>query len=178
MTDPADEQRVTAWLEVLDDATYYELLGVLEIADDREIKRAFHDFALAFHPDQHTSASELQRENVRAVFRRGAEAYRVLSDPGLRAKYDMALAKGHVRLEADEIPKGPAVAEGAKALEDLVRTPAAKRHAQRADDYISTGDLRAAMKELKLAQFEDGGENAELTERIDALDLALFAMGD
>jgi len=44
---------------------------------------------------------------------------------------------------------------------------------------ISEGDLTGAKRELMLALREDSadGANHELAERLDALDLALFAMG-
>jgi len=41
---------------------------------------------------------------------------------------------------------------------------------------ISNGDLRSAKRELQMALREDG-ENPDLVERLDAIDLALFAMG-
>lgn len=107
MNDPDQDEliaRLEAWADVLDDSTYYELLGVLDIADERSIKQAFHEFALSFHPDSHLEADGERLELVRRVFKRGAEAYRVLMDPGLRSKYDLALAQGHLRLEAGEIP--------------------------------------------------------------------------
>ncbi len=169
---------LTRWDEILDDASYYELLGVLEIADDTAIKVAFHDFALAFHPDRHGGASEAELTLVRRVFRRGAEAYRVLMDPALRAKYDLALARGHLRLQDGELPQGPPPGiSDITTLEELCQHPAAKLHARRAEDHLTEGDLQAAKRELKLALYLDGA-NAELEERIDAIDLALFAMGD
>jgi DnaJ-class molecular chaperone len=178
--DPDLLRKATSWDAVLDESSYYELLGVLDIADASAIKAAFHQFALAFHPDSHVGASEQLLARVRRVFKRGAEAYRVLSDPGLRAKYDMALAQGHLRLEAGEIPKGvEPFAGGLKSLEDLCKTAAGKRHARRSDEYISAGDMRSAQRELKLAVHQEGqGHDPELLERLDALDLALFAMGD
>ena len=101
----------------------------------------------------------------------------MLSDAGLRAKYDMAVAKGHLRLESGDIPKNATVG-GLQSLEDLAESAAAKLCARRADAYLNAGDMAAAKKELKMALYHDGNENAELEERIDAVDLAMFAMGD
>ena len=178
--DPALVEKAARWDAVLDDSSYYELLGLLDIADPSSIKAAFHQFALAFHPDSHIGASPGLLSQVRRIFKRGAEAYRVLSDPGLRTRYDLAIAQGHLRLEAGEIPKGvEALAGGLKSLADLCKTGAGKRHADRAEDYIEAGDLRSALRELKLAAHQEGkGHDPELSERVDALDLALFAMGD
>jgi len=58
----------------------------------------------------------------------------------------------------------------------LCRTASARRFASRADELISGGDHSGAKRELMLALREDG-DNPELAERLDALDLALFAMG-
>lgn len=168
--------RLLQWCEVIDESSYYEILGVLEGADALAVKSAFHKFALAFHPDNHLDAPDEVRDAARLVFRRGAEAYRVLSDAGLRAKYDLSLARGHLRLASGEIPK--AALDGAlQSLEDVARTAAAKLCARRADGYLGAGDLAAAKRELKMALHHDGS-NPELEERIDAVDLAMFAMGD
>jgi len=172
----ADIERLYEWAAMLDAANYYELLGVLEIADDAAIKEAFHEFAVAFHPDAHTDYDAHATELSRQVFQRGAEAYRVLSHPMLRPRYDLALAKGQLRLGGSEVPRVANVGVGAKSLDELCRTASAKRYASRADQLISEGDLSGAKRELMLALREDG-PNPELAERLDALDLALFAMG-
>src|SRR6187549_169503 len=92
LADEADIERVYEWAAVLDASSYYELLGLLEIADDDAVKVAFHEFALAFHPDAHVDYDGPTAEVSRQVFQRGAEAYRVLSHPVLRARYDLSLA--------------------------------------------------------------------------------------
>jgi len=176
LAEQADVERVYEWAEVLDASTYYELLGLLEIADDVAIKAAFHEFALAFHPDAHLDYDPHTAEISRHVFQRGAEAYRVLSHPTLRPRYDLALAKGQLRLGGSEVPRVANVGVGAKSLDELCRTASARRFASRADELISGGDLSGAKRELMLALREDG-DNPELAERLDALDLALFAMG-
>ena len=176
LAEQANIERVYEWAAVLDDSTYYELLGVLEIADDAAIKVAFHEFALAFHPDAHLEYDFHTAGVLRQVFQRGAEAYRVLSHPELRPRYDLALAKGQLRLGGSDVPRVANVGVGAKSLDELCRTASAKRFAMRADELISQGDLTGAKRELMLAIREDGA-NPELAERLDALDLALFAMG-
>ncbi|HEY4105430.1 MAG TPA: J domain-containing protein [Polyangiaceae bacterium] len=176
LADEADIERVYEWASVLDHSSYYELLGVLEIADDASIKAAFHDFALAFHPDAHLDYDTDTAVVCRRVFQRGAEAYRVLSHPELRPRYDLALAKGQLRLGGSDVPRVANVGVGAKSLDELCKTASARLYASRADALISEGDLAGAKRELMLALREDG-ENPDLAERLDALDLALFAMG-
>ena len=176
LADDAQIERVYEWAAVLDESTYYEILSVLEIADDASIKTAFHEFALAFHPDAHLDFDAETASVCRLVFQRGAEAYRVLSHPELRPRYDLALAKGQLRLGGADVPRVANVGVGAKSLDELCQSAAARLYASRADALISQGDLQGAKRELMLALREDGN-NPELAERLDALDLALFAMG-
>jgi DnaJ-class molecular chaperone len=43
---------------------YYGILGVAENADDNEIKKAYRKYAIKWHPDKHSSASEKEREEA------------------------------------------------------------------------------------------------------------------
>src|SRR5579859_5746248 len=83
---------VLAWLRVLDDLTYYELFGVDAQASADEVRAAFHVFCDTFHPDRHFSRPAAQRQALATIFKRGTEAYVVLSDIGLRAHYDAQIA--------------------------------------------------------------------------------------
>jgi curved DNA-binding protein CbpA len=167
---PIGQERLHAWDEVLDDATYYEILGVLDIADPDAIRRAFHDFSLAFHPDAQPRGDEEARAIALRIFRRGVEAYRALSVPEQRAAYDLALAKGQVRLGEGPSTRvedrGPGAA---RSLDELCRSAGAKLYAKRAEDLITAGDLRAATHELLRALRAEDGDNPELAERIAAL---------
>lgn len=58
---------------------YYELLGVARGASADDIKKAFRRKAHKLHPDKGGDAEEFKKVN---------EAYRVLSDPELKARYD------------------------------------------------------------------------------------------
>jgi molecular chaperone DnaJ len=66
--------------------TYYEILGVPADASDREIKEAYRLLARKIHPDVCGEAGTEDR------FKQVNEAYRILSDPGERGRYD---ALGH-----------------------------------------------------------------------------------
>jgi curved DNA-binding protein CbpA len=166
---------IEAWDDTIDASTYYEILGILEIADDGAIKNAYREFARAFHPDAHPDANAEVAGMLRRIFQRGVEAYRTLSDPKLRAAYDMALARGAIRMKDSQLP--PQMLGGAKSLEDLCATMSAKLAARKADELITKGDLSAAKRELMMAIVHDGGGNTELAERLDALDLLMFAKG-
>jgi curved DNA-binding protein CbpA len=174
--DPQDIERIFEWDELLDRSSYYEVLGLLEIADTGAVRKAFHEFAVAFHPDAFPEADQETADALLRVFQRGAEAYRVLSRPDTRAEYDLALAKGQLRLDGTIAPPPLARNSDIRSLDELCRSPGARRYAKRAEELISNGDLPSAKRELQMALREDG-ENADLAERLDALDLALFAMG-
>ena len=174
--DLQDIERIFEWDALIDQSSYYEVLGLLEIADASAIRKAFHEFATAFHPDAFPQADDETADALRRVFQRGAEAYRVLSRPESRADYDLALAKGQLRLDATIAPPPLARNSDIRSLDELCRSPGARRYAKKAEELISNGDLTAAKRELQMALREDG-ENSDLAERLDAIDLALYAMG-
>lgn len=62
---------------------YYEVLGVGRGATQDDIKRAYRDLALRYHPDKNGSK---EAENL---FKRVNEAYAVLGDPEKRRQYDV-----------------------------------------------------------------------------------------
>jgi curved DNA-binding protein CbpA len=69
---------------------HYQLLGVARGASREEIAQAWRRRARAEHPDSRPG----QAGDAAGRFRALAEAYRVLGDPGRRAAYDRALARG------------------------------------------------------------------------------------
>ncbi|MBS4027314.1 MAG: molecular chaperone DnaJ [Ignavibacteriales bacterium] len=62
---------------------YYEILGVTRSSTADEIKKAYRQMAMKFHPDRNPGNKESEQK-----FKEAAEAYEVLSDPDKRARYD------------------------------------------------------------------------------------------
>ncbi|KAL7428895.1 hypothetical protein ACHAXM_001709 [Skeletonema potamos] len=63
---------------------YYKILAVPRNAVLKEIKKSYRELALQWHPDKNTD----NKEKAEQMFQDISEAYEVLSDKELRAKYD------------------------------------------------------------------------------------------
>ncbi len=62
---------------------YYEVLGVARDASPDEIKKAYRQLAVKYHPDKNPGDKQSEER-----FKEVAEAYEVLSDPEKRAQFD------------------------------------------------------------------------------------------
>ncbi|KAG9446076.1 hypothetical protein H6P81_012204 [Aristolochia fimbriata] len=76
---------------IASDATFYELLGISENVGFSEIKQAYKQMALKYHPD--VSPPD-QTEEYTKRFIRVQQAYETLSDARKREIYDRDLARG------------------------------------------------------------------------------------
>ena len=80
---------------------YYEILGIKREATKDEIKRAYRNLALKFHPDRVPAE---QKKAAEEKFKDISEAYAVLSDDQKRAQYDRFGFEGiHQRYSTEDI---------------------------------------------------------------------------
>jgi molecular chaperone DnaJ len=68
---------------------YYEILGVDKNAGEPEIKKAYRQMAIKYHPDKNHGNKEAEEK-----FKEAAEAYDVLSNSEKRKRYDQFGHKG------------------------------------------------------------------------------------
>jgi molecular chaperone DnaJ len=87
---------------------YYEILGVQKNANDQELKQAYRRLAIKYHPDKNPGDQEAEER-----FKEIAEAYQVLSQTELRARYDRF---GHAGVGASA---GAGFGQGFPGFEDL-----------------------------------------------------------
>jgi len=72
---------------------YYEVLGVSKNASAEELKKAYRQMAIKFHPDKNPDDKSAEEK-----FKEAAEAYEVLSNPEKKQRYDQF---GHAGLNGN-----------------------------------------------------------------------------
>lgn len=106
-------QRLNTLFKELKNQNHFEILGVSENAQDREINRSYVELAKALHPDKlDPQAPEDLKQLQQQIFSRIAEAYDILRDRGRRELYVKELHLG----QADELIRNEALFEEALAL--------------------------------------------------------------
>ena len=84
-----NQQKAEVALKQSKEVNHYKVLGVPRDARTRDIKKAYRDAALKYHPDKIApDVSDSERERLTAKFQEIAAAYEILSDEETRAKYD------------------------------------------------------------------------------------------
>ena len=79
---------------------YYEILGISKSASADEIKKAYRNLALKYHPDRVPAEKKKEAEEK---FKEMSEAYEVLMDPKKKATYDQY---GHAGVDNSFRPGG------------------------------------------------------------------------
>ncbi|MET0341760.1 MAG: DnaJ domain-containing protein [Polyangiales bacterium] len=145
-------------LEQLD---YYDLLELDEGVNADEVRRAFHRFAAKYHPDKwvQRGADAKTVERAAEIYRRGAEAYKVLTHPQHRRSYDAQRAQGQRRFDPNAEPPAPPARSGSWPVK--VKSPLARPFATKAEQAYKAGDFGTAKVNLRMALSKDPG-NAQI----------------
>jgi molecular chaperone DnaJ len=110
---------------------YYEVLGVAKNISADELKKAYRQAALKFHPDRNPGDKKAEEK-----FKEATEAYQVLSDPNKKQIYDQY---GHEGLNSTGMGGGFSAAGFGDIFEDIFEDffgggPRSRRRAQRGSD--------------------------------------------
>ncbi|AUX21654.1 molecular chaperone DnaJ [Sorangium cellulosum] len=93
---PDRKRRILDLYYRLEDLTYYELLGVSDQADKKQIKSAYYQLAPEFHPDSYFRKQlGSYKQKIEAVFTRITLAHDTLTSRQRRAEYDAYLEQTH-----------------------------------------------------------------------------------
>ena len=138
----AEIDQLFAGLETL---SYYDYLGLAPDTDYVAVRDAFYSRAQRYHPDRYVRGEYGDlRARVYDVFKRMTEAYNVLSDPELRARYGEAMRDGEHRLP---------LAARARRLgvdERKLNNSFARIYLRAANEKLDRGDLTGAWIDVEL----------------------------
>lgn len=159
----------------VEQATYYEILGLTPAATVAQVRDNYYKLAARYHPDlfgTHLAADAKQL--LVTLYARIVEAYQTLSNGGRRALYDKNLLAGKLRYTSDD--ERAELANQQRAREPVFKNPATKRFYQLAAEAMRSHDLKSALFNLKMAL---GVEPMHLTlrEELARVEAALKAAG-
>lgn len=160
-------EALRVYLQSLARKSYYDVLRVPRDATPAAVKAGFHEFSLQYHPDRFVDSPPEVGKVATEIYKRGVEAYRCLSRPPTRERYDRGLGRGKLRMEAgrQSVPPPPPTV---RTLEMVARTPRGKQLARKADRLIDVGRLDEARVQL-VSACQDEPHNEELAERLQIL---------
>jgi curved DNA-binding protein CbpA len=139
-----DEQAaIDSLWELSRSGDHYEMLGIADDADRRDVQRAFYDLSRQWHPDRffRRELGEYQ-DRIETVFVAITEAYRTLSNDAARFTYDMERERnpGKHRRRAARIQREGSEAAGSKP--DGASSEATPRRSRRSSTERRRVDAR------------------------------------
>lgn len=121
---------------------HYRSLGVDTDATPQEVKAAYRQLALTYHPDV---AVEAHRSQAEVLFRRVSEAYEVLSDPVRRRAHDGELGVQTRRKQQPQPASTSPAKTGASTAAQAAHSPwSSSRTAARRRQQSASATARAA----------------------------------
>ncbi len=141
-------------LEGIDQQNYFQILGISQQAPHHRLVKAYDLLSQRYHPDRyrqfrHEKWGKAIHEKATQLYKEMTEAYHVLADRKLRAKYEGALAQGQLRLSSED---AAGKATGPKSLMELGQTQMSKKFLKLAQSDLAGRDFASALQNLKFAQ--------------------------
>ena len=79
---------------VITSNNYYEVLGIARDASSKDIKKAYREMALKYHPDKNSIPCMWHYHlEAKEVFNKVVNSYNVLSDEARRKNHDAEISK-------------------------------------------------------------------------------------
>jgi curved DNA-binding protein CbpA len=127
-------------------ASYYVILGVDPQATGAQLKDAYYRRVSRLHPDLYKDALDAEtRQKLVAVYSLVVEAYQILSSQERRPVYDRVLARGRLRLSADD------ERVDRMTQKEAVENPHARRLHALGCAALEAGNAKGAIVNFKLA---------------------------
>lgn len=146
---------------------YFQMMGLQPGAPHHQLVQAYDVLTQRYHPDRYRQFRDKKwgkavHEAASELFKLITEAYQVLSDRQLRARYERALQSGELRLDLS----APLAAQRApRALTDLGESAASKKFLRLAQRDLAAKNLQSALQNLNFARSMEP-ENAAINEKI------------
>lgn len=175
LKDPAQRSAFEVFLRDqyarIENATYYEILGLGGDATVAQVKDVYYKLAARYHPDLYGHLLEGEAKKLLvSLYARVVEAYQVLSAPAKRALYDRNLAAGKLRYTTDDER-----AESMRSKEPTFGHPNTKRFYLLGVEALRGGNAKAAVQNFKMALGLEP-ENPSIREGLAQAEEALRAL--
>ena len=131
LTDDPRRIEILEAFEAHERGTHFDVLGITRDATEAEVKEAYFRLAKRFHPDvHHDPALADLRDKIEAIFMGLGEAYEVLRNPRIRAKYECELgpAPGEPRPEVRAFDPAQEARLAAEAIRRAARSLADEKY--------------------------------------------------
>lgn len=104
--------------------TYYDILGISYTARDNEIKKAYHQMIIAFHPDKYQGDKQFAAKKTHEII----EAYKTLCNPTTRKTYDELISSQVLNPTGHTYTNTSASASGYQSRKDVKTNRSAFSH--------------------------------------------------
>jgi curved DNA-binding protein CbpA len=146
--------------ELLPQLNCYQLLQLAPDCAQNDVDAAFRNESRRLHPDRNAAGAAPEFRNMaNAVFKAVNDAYRTLRDPDSRARYDVTLREGALRMSDEARKAAEAEAAAKNDPAKAARTPKGEKHWKMALQCWNDEDFNGCVMQINFAiQFEPQNE--------------------